>query len=93
MFNLWGARTSKAPGGIAQLGEHLLCKQGVIGSNPIISTIVSPARPTAGSPAKRVYAVEEEQGSDEELLAEAESGMERTLLRRGPIAQLARAHD
>ena len=25
-------------GGIAQLGEHLLCKQGVIGSIPIIST-------------------------------------------------------
>ena len=25
-------------GGIAQLEEHLLCKQGVIGSNPIIST-------------------------------------------------------
>ena len=27
-------------GGIAQLGEHLLCKQGVIGSIPIISTSV-----------------------------------------------------
>ena len=27
-------------GGIAQLGEHLLCKQGVIGSIPIISTIM-----------------------------------------------------
>ena len=27
-------------GGIAQLGEHLLCKQGVIGSNPFISTTV-----------------------------------------------------
>ena len=26
-------------GGIAQLGEHLLCKQGVIGSIPIISTM------------------------------------------------------
>jgi hypothetical protein len=25
-------------GGIAQLGEHLLCKQGVIGSIPIVST-------------------------------------------------------
>ena len=22
-------------GGVAQLGEHLLCKQGVIGSNPV----------------------------------------------------------
>ena len=28
-------------GGVAQLGEHLLCKQGVIGSNPFISTIFS----------------------------------------------------
>ena len=27
-----------ANGGVAQLGEHLLCKQGVIGSIPIIST-------------------------------------------------------
>lgn len=26
-------------GGIAQLVEHLPCKQGVIGSNPIFSTI------------------------------------------------------
>ncbi len=24
-------------GGLAQLVEHLLCKQGVIGSNPIVS--------------------------------------------------------
>ena len=28
----------KAYGGIAQLVEHLPCKQGVIGSNPITST-------------------------------------------------------
>ena len=26
-------------GGVAQLGEHLLCKQGVIGSIPFISTM------------------------------------------------------
>ena len=26
-------------GGIAQLGEHLPCKQGVKGSNPYISTV------------------------------------------------------
>ena len=29
---------SSKVGGIAQLGEHLLCKQGVIGSIPIVST-------------------------------------------------------
>jgi hypothetical protein len=28
----------KTPGGIAQLEEHLLCKQGVSGSNPLTST-------------------------------------------------------
>ena len=28
----------EAYGGVAQLGEHLPCKQGVMGSNPIIST-------------------------------------------------------
>ena len=26
-------------GGVAQLGEHLPCKQGVKGSNPFISTV------------------------------------------------------
>ena len=28
-----------ADGGVAQLGEHLLCKQGVVGSSPITSTV------------------------------------------------------
>ena len=31
-------------GGVAQLGEHLPCKQGVMGSIPIISTIFSKQR-------------------------------------------------
>ena len=31
-------RTSLKNGGVAQLGEHLPCKQGVMGSIPIIST-------------------------------------------------------
>ena len=31
-------QSSERCGGIAQLGEHLLCKQGVNGSNPFIST-------------------------------------------------------
>ena len=30
---------ARSYGGIAQLGEHLPCKQGVKGSNPFISTI------------------------------------------------------
>ena len=40
-------------GGIAQLVEHLLCKQGVIGSNPFTSTteekVVGEARERMGS--------------------------------------------
>jgi len=31
---------SEIDGGLAQLGEHLLCKQGVVGSIPSSSTIV-----------------------------------------------------
>ena len=31
-------RLRRRYGGVAQLGEHLPCKQGVMGSNPIIST-------------------------------------------------------
>ena len=37
-----------AVGGVAQLGEHLLCKQGVIGSNPFTSTIAFWVYPGAG---------------------------------------------
>ena len=41
-------------GGVAQLGEHLPCKQGVKGSIPFISTIPKPERErevgTAGKP-------------------------------------------
>ena len=35
-------------GGIAQLGEHLPCKQGVKGSNPFISTVAVSIRPHEG---------------------------------------------
>ena len=40
LFDFEGSQDSekKTPGGVAQLGEHLPCKQGVMGSNPIIST-------------------------------------------------------
>ena len=43
LFNFEGPKRS---GGIAQLGEHLLCKQGVSGSIPLISTMdESPKNP------------------------------------------------
>ena len=32
-------KQTQSNGGVAQLGEHLPCKQGVKGSNPFISTI------------------------------------------------------
>ena len=35
-------------GGVAQLGEHLPCKQGVMGSNPIISTTDGNVGPNLG---------------------------------------------
>ena len=42
VLNLFGCSVKdgeRTPdGGVAQLGEHLPCKQGVMGSNPIIST-------------------------------------------------------
>ena len=34
----WARWVRSADGGVAQLGEHLLCKQGVIGSIPFTST-------------------------------------------------------
>jgi hypothetical protein len=37
MIRAWRPGGSRV-GGVAQLGEHLLCKQGVIGSIPIVST-------------------------------------------------------
>ena len=40
-------------GGVAQLGEHLPCKQGVMGSNPIIST-----SPQAGAQRSGTYSEE-----------------------------------
>ena len=37
-FSLFTQLNNPENGGVAQLGEHLPCKQGVMGSNPIIST-------------------------------------------------------
>ncbi len=39
LVTVWESRWLPAHGGIAQLGEHLPCKQGVKGSNPFISTV------------------------------------------------------
>src|SRR6218665_2856323 len=42
------------PGGLAQLGEHLLCKQGVVGSIPSSSsTPTTPKRPWVGNEGQR----------------------------------------
>ena len=42
------ARTVLGFGDVAQLGEHLLCKQGVVGSIPIVSTKLSPGKLSLG---------------------------------------------
>ncbi len=39
-----GRRREPATGGVAQLGEHLPCKQGVSGSNPLVSMAEQGAR-------------------------------------------------
>ena len=49
-------------GGVAQLGEHLPCKQGVKGSIPFISTISS-------TKARRALAKKSWKGKDEETCA------------------------
>ena len=38
----WKEAIAPLNGGVAQLGEHLPCKQGVMGSNPIISSREAP---------------------------------------------------
>ena len=38
VFNLEGISSQVILGGIVQLVEHLLCKQGVTGSSPVTST-------------------------------------------------------
>jgi hypothetical protein len=38
-FHIRHSSEIESPGAVAQLGEHLLCKQGVVGSIPISSTM------------------------------------------------------
>ena len=40
---LYNQKNRNGCGRVAQLGEHLLCKQGVRGSNPLTSTNLIPA--------------------------------------------------
>ncbi len=48
-------------GGVAQLGEHLLCKQGVIGSNPFTSIPLGSIREDISS--QRRFGIRPVQGS------------------------------
>ena len=74
--------TNRPDGGIAQLGEHLLCKQGVNGSIPFIST-----RPDYESnPEKKVV---KRRPKADEVKAILPKGV---LPRNGLIAQPVRAH-
>jgi hypothetical protein len=42
------SRFEEGRGAIAQLGEHLLCKQGVVGSNPTGSKVKEVGRKNSG---------------------------------------------
>jgi hypothetical protein len=44
----WVASYHPGYGAVAQLGEHLVCNQGVEGSNPFSSTLDTAAANTAG---------------------------------------------
>ena len=56
-------------GGVAQLGEHLLCKQGVIGSNPFIST-----NPYVGGACRQLTVVCADDGLESETRAHSSAG-------------------
>ena len=81
-------------GGLAQLGERLPCKQEVSGSIPLISTTL---RKTEGIIVLRTNSslLEFERRNDDvsELWAYRPKRRIHSPFRRGPIAQLARAHD
>ncbi len=53
-------------GGVAQLGEHLLCKQGVNGSIPFISTRADDLPSRKGSEGKRLREAGESKEAPEE---------------------------
>ena len=52
-------------GGVAQLGEHLPCKQGVMGSIPIISTTGQARTQQSGDVSTMRYCEPRESHSDE----------------------------
>ena len=58
---------ARVNGGVAQLGEHLPCKQGVMGSNPIISTSPQCGRPIIGD-MPRVIAALNHKGKTREMM-------------------------
>ena len=62
-------------GGVAQLGEHLPCKQGVMGSNPIISTTGQCPDPMIGvESAMRVFSPRESRSDERRKEQWAEPG-------------------
>ena len=52
LFDFQGLLSPMKNGGVAQLGEHLPCKQGVKGSIPFISTSRSKDRENSGKSGK-----------------------------------------
>ena len=95
LFNLEGVRR-EIEGDIAQLGERLTCNQEVAGSNPTISTkriSVTPRNPNRFKAQRSGFETKRRSKGANEVFGRAGNGEERTLRRRGPVAQLARAYD
>ena len=103
LFNLEGIRRGRRGalnGGIAQLVEHLLCKQGVAGSSPTTSTTWEQMSLIAlflgGESSIRSIAPPLPNRTRLAGLRFGERSRARERVRakgNGPVAQLARAHD
>src|SRR5436305_1903347 len=67
-------------GAVAQLGEHLLCKQGVVGSIPISSTRGVRSRRNSPSPSRVVQVPRRKIGVAASISGECNGGLPSTLI-------------
>ena len=91
------AKAVRIYGGVAQLGEHLLCKQGVSGSIPLISTRRTQNPMKQEDPSSAGGQGVPQRGTGPPLESR-ESEANRVfpagnIATQGPIAQLVRVHD
>ena len=84
---------SEIRGDIAQLGERLPCKQEVAGSIPTISTKVNNVSRLRIETKPNEVGLARKGGATERVSFRRRKRTIRSLRRRGPVAQLARAYD